>query len=206
MKKMFYPFFAIMSVILMFLFAIFLFSGSIISKLSDLKELATGLEGTIQSYDEESQLIDQIKGKSISFTANKEFVKDNGSNKAAGTVLEANIGGKQLIHVGSTLLFYEKGMENIFDEYAKKVDIENTNRSIPVLNHMANSFKSKFTGNDKVILIRSQSGKPLATFAGDKVTVKNMAVGKMSKITIDGKRLYIYRADYSIYDTSLLMK
>lgn len=192
--------------IIVFFLAVFIFSGRIISELSDSKELATGLEGTMQSYDEEGQIIDQVKGKSVSFKANKEFVKDNGSNKAARTVLETSIDGKQLIHFGSTLLFYEKGMENIFDEYAKKVDIENTNRSIPVLNHMVNSFKSKFTGNNKVVLIRSQSGKPLAAFAGDKVTVKNMAVKKMSKITIDGKRLYICHADYSIYDTSLIIE
>ena len=65
-------------------------------------------------------------------------------------------------------------------------------------------MKSKFTGHNQVILIRSQSGIPLATFAGDKVSVHSTDVEKMTKITIDGKRMYIYRADYTIYDLDLL--
>lgn len=170
----------------------------------DVKEIAKGLSGTIQTYDEESNIIDRVTGNSIAFQANSEFMKSNSDGSFTGTVLEATVGGKRMIHIGSTLLFYEDGVENIFEEYAQTVDVENHDRAIPFINQMVNQLESKFLGMDQVILIRSQSGKPLATFAGDHVSVESMEVDKMSKITIDKKRIYIYRADYTIYETSLL--
>ena len=172
---------------------------------NNVEEVFKGLDGTIQTYDENSNIIDQVKGDSISFNANSQFVKtDSEGNSSGGSVMDITVGGKQIIHVGSTLLFYENGLENIFDEYSKTVSFKNSERSIPVVNKMVNDMKSKFTGHNQVILIRSQSGIPLATFAGDKVSVHATDVEKMTKITIDGKRMYIYRADYTIYDLDLL--
>lgn len=172
---------------------------------NNVEEVFKGLDGTIQTYDENSNIIDQVKGNSISFNANSQFVKtDSEGNSSGGSVMDITVGGKQIIHVGSTLLFYENGLENIFDEYSKTVSFKNSERSIPVVNKMVNDMKSKFTGHNQVILIRSQSGIPLATFAGDKVSVHSTDVEKMTKITIDGKRMYIYRADYTIYDLDLL--
>lgn len=172
---------------------------------NDVEEVFKGLGGTIQTYDENSNIIDQVKGNSISFNANSQFVKtDSEGNSEGGSVMDITVGGKQIIHVGSTLLFYENGLENIFDEYSKTVSFKNSERSIPVVNKMVNDMKSKFTGHNQVILIRSQSGIPLATFSGDKVSVHSTDVEKMTKITIDGKRIYIYRADYTIYDLDLL--
>lgn len=166
----------------------------------DIREEVTGISGTIQTYDEESRIIDQIKGKSVAFSANNEFADEYGN----GSVLDVTVSGKQVTHVGSTLLFYEDGLTNIFDEFAEKVDIETMDRAVPLVNRMVNEFKNTYFGTDKVILIRSQSGNPLATFVGDNVSITSMEVDKMTKITIDGKRIYIYRADYTIYDTSLL--
>ena len=170
----------------------------------ELREDFKGLTGTMQSYDEESNIIDRVHGDSIAFSANNAFVQGDSTSKSE--VLDVTIGGKQMIHVGSTLLFYEDGVENVFDEYAKTVDIENHDRAIPIVNQMVNTFQNKFIGQSAVILIRSQSGKPLATFTGNNVNVYAMPDGaKMTKILIDGKRLYIYRADYSIYETELLL-
>lgn len=171
----------------------------------DTKEVFTGLEGTVQTYDENSNIIDQVNGKSIAFSANSEFVKtDSDGNTSGGSVLDITVGGKQIIHVGSTLLFYENGLENIFEQYAQTVNIENFDRSVPFVNKMVNDMKSTFVGHNQVILIRSQSGIPLATFAGNAVSVHATDTEKMTKITIDGKRMYIYRADYTIYDLDLL--
>ena len=172
---------------------------------NNVEELFSGLEGTVQTYDENSNIIDQLKGNSIAFSANSNFIKtDSDGNSSGGSVLDITVGGKQVIHVGSTLLFYENGLENIFEAYSKNVDFENLNRSVPFVNKMVNDMKSSFTGHNQVILIRSQSGIPLATFAGTNVSIHSTDVEKMTKITIDGKRMYIYRADYTIYDINLL--
>ena len=42
-------------------------------KLGDLKEALVGREMVIQSYDENSQLIDRVQGKSVSIKADDEF-------------------------------------------------------------------------------------------------------------------------------------
>ena len=90
------------------------------------------------------------------------------------------------------------------NEFSKKVDIENIDRSSPFLNKMVNDMKNLTTGKSKIILIRSQSGKPLATFYGDKVSYFATGIDKSTGIQIDGKYLFIYRCDYTIYDTELL--
>lgn len=110
-------------------------------------------------------------------------------------VLNITIGGKQIIHVGSSLALYEKGLINVSEEY---------NKSIPFINRMVNDARNLMLGQKKLILIRSQTGKPLATFVGDKVTYFSTDVDKSTGIIIDGKLLFIYRCDYTIYDLDLL--
>ncbi|MEO4052060.1 DUF5052 family protein [Solibacillus sp. CAU 1738] len=172
----------------------------------NLKEQFKGREITIQTYDENSQLIDQIKGKSVSIKADDEFaLKDiDGKTVEKSSVLNITVGGNQMLHVGSSLIAYEDGLTNIFDEYSKSVDIHSFDRSVPFVNRMVNDMKNLTTGMDKVILIRSQSGQPLATFAGDDVSYFATEIDKSTGLLIDGKYLFIYRCDYTIYDTALL--
>ena len=122
------------------------------------KEEWIGLEMTVRTFDENSQLIDEMSGKSLSISRNQETT----------------------------------------------VDIANYDRSIPLVNRMVSSLKNDFTGKAKVVLIRSQNGTPLATYVGDKVSLYASDAPKTSELLVDGKRLIIYRCDYTIYDRELL--
>ena len=64
---------------------------------------------------------------------------------------------------------------------------------------MMNSMKNQTSGNQLAILIRSQTGKPLATFVGDDVSYYSTDVDKSTAFIIDGKFLFVYRCDYTIY-------
>lgn len=165
-----------------------------------------GREAIIQTYDEESNIIDQIVGKSIDIGANDSFsTKDSeGTTTQKSTVLSITVGGKNVTHVGSSLILYEKKLTNVFEEYAKTVDIKNTDRSTPFLNRMVNNMKNLTTGQEYVVLIRSQSGKPLATFVGDDVSYFATDIDKSTGFIIDGQYLFVYRCDYSIIPLSLL--
>lgn len=176
------------------------------NELGKMKEELKGRDVIIQTYDESSQIIDRIEGKSVSINPDTKFsIQDSGgSTVEKSSVLEITIGGKSILHVGSSLVLQEKGLENIFEEYAKTTDVTNTDRSIPFLNQMLNSFKNMTTGKDKVILIRSQSGQPLATYMGKNVSYFSTDIDKSTGLIVDGKYLFIYRADYTIYDTELL--
>ena len=170
------------------------------------KEEWIGLEMTVRTFDESSQLIDEMSGKSLSIERNAEFdsVDAEGNSKADSSVLKVTIGQYEMDHVGSSLIAAEEGLEDLFAKYQKTVTVEEDGKAIPVVNRMVSQLKNDFTGKAKVILIRSQNGTPLATYAGDKVSLYTSDAPKTSELLIDGKRLIIYRCDYTIYDRELL--
>ncbi len=84
------------------------------------------------------------------------------------------------------------------------VDLNNFNKSVPFVNRMVNDMQNLTTGKAKIVLIRSQSGQPFATFAGNDVSYFVTEIDKSTGIMIDGKYLFVYRCDYTIYDLALL--
>lgn len=168
----------------------------------DFEQSFKGLEMTVRTYDDDSQVIDQITGKSVMIERDTEF--DSDEEKADSPVLRVGVGRNELHHVGSSMIVEEKGLSNIFDDYKKEHDIKNQNRSVPIINSMVDEFKNSFTGKKKIVLIRSQLGYPLATYAGDKVSLYQTDVPKSTGIMIDNHYLFIYRCDYTIYDADLL--
>lgn len=174
----------------------------------DFKQEFKGLDMVIQTYDNDSQLIDSIKGKSVKIEKDTTFDRKDseGETRKESKVLAITVGGQNMTHVGSSLIAYEDGMNNVFEEYAKTVTVENQNKSVPMLNSMVNEFKNDFTGKSKTILIRSQNGSPLATFTGDSISMSDTDVPSSTNFLVDGKRLFVYRCDYTVYDNKLLLK
>ena len=172
----------------------------------NIKTALNGREAVIETYDESSQLIDQVEGNSVSIGTEESFsIKDGDGNTVSKSgVLSFTIGGKSMIHVGSSLIMRDKALQDRFREFSKTVDIENFDRSTPIVDRMVNSFKNEFTGKGMLILVRSQSGMPLAAFAGEKVSFFPTEADKTTAFLIDGMLLFIYRCDYTIYDLSLL--
>ena len=162
----------------------------------------SGLEMTINTYDEESQVIDKIIGKSIKIERDSKFDTSSGTNNSS--VIQVTIGDKELHHVGSSMIVAENGLNNVFEKYATKVDIQNMQQGVPIINSLVNDFKNSFTGKEKLILIRSQNGTPLATYAGSNVSLYSTDVPKSTGLLVDGKYLFVYRCDYTIYDLALL--
>lgn len=162
----------------------------------------------VRTFDEDSQVIDRIEGKSMSFSRNSDFDKhDNeGKTTSLGHVLKITIGKHEIDHVGSSLVAEEKGLHDIFAEYRKTVDLKNDNSDIPIINRIVSAYKNDFTGKSKVVLIRSQKGTPLATYSGEKVSINSSSVPNTTELLIDGKRLLIYHCDYTIYDLALLQE
>lgn len=174
---------------------------------AELEAKLKGLDVTIRTFDEESQVIDRISGTSVMIERDTTFDTHNseGSNKDS-SVVKITIGKNEMKHVGSSLILAETGMYDVFDEYAKTVDITNQERGVPTLNSMVNSFKNITSGKAKTILIRSQNGQPLATYVGDSVASFAVDIPKTTAFLVDGKVLIVYRCDYTVYDTALLLE
>jgi len=161
---------------------------------------------TIQTYDVNSQVIDRIHGTAVDIRADGKFdLKDSdGSTVQKSSVLNVIVGGKVMLHVGSSLIAYGDGLENVFDQFSKTVDINNMDRSTPIINRLVFQFKNLTTGHHMLILVRSQTGTPLATFIGDSISYNSTQVDKSTFFWVDGKPLFIYRCDYTVYDLGLL--
>ncbi|WP_097006731.1 DUF5052 family protein [Lacrimispora amygdalina] len=174
---------------------------------ADLEAKLKGLDVIIRTFDEESQVIDKVKGKSVMIERDTTFdtVTSEGSNKDS-SVIKISIGKNVMHHVGSSLIMAEDGLQDIFEEYAKTVDVTNTDRSVPFINSMVDTFKNVTTGKAKTILIRSQNGTPLATYLGNEVSIFSPDIPKTTVLLVDGQVLLIYRCDYTIYDTALLLE
>ncbi|MFK7696239.1 DUF5052 family protein [Paenibacillus sp. HJGM_3] len=171
-----------------------------------LKSAFQGRDAVIQTYDEDSNLIDRIAGKSIDIGADDKFaIKDSeGKTVQKSGVLSFTVGGKVMTHVGSSLILAEKGLTDLVAEYAKTNSISNNDRSVPFINRIVNGMQNLTTGKEMIILIRSQSGKPLATYSGNSVSYFATDIDKSTGFIIDGKYLFVYRCDYTIYEKSLL--
>ena len=171
------------------------------------QEQFLGLSGTLRTFDENSQVIDKISGKSISIESDDRFdiTDENGDVSKESSVLDITVGGSQVIHVGSTLIFAENGLTDYMEKYSDKVDISTENRSLPFVNRFFNQIKNDISGESKLILVRSQPGTPLATYFGKRVSTSAPdGIPNTTYLLVDGKRLIIYRADFTIYDTDLL--
>lgn len=176
---------------------------------NELGRMTSKLKGKrtiIQTYDEDSNIIDRVEGKSIDISADKKFSIKNSEGETIDKsgVLNITIGGRQMIHVGSSLIAYQEGLTDVFNEYAKNNDITNNDRSVPFINRMVKDVKNLTSGQKLLILVRSQTGKPLATFVGNDVSYFATDIDKSTGFIIDGKYLFIYRCDYTVYDLGLL--
>ena len=83
----------------------------------------------------------------------------------------------------------------------------NSNGGVAELTSVAkvvNKYKNYF-GKPQVVVIQSQLGVPICAFSGDDVYWEIPDdLPKMTKLMIDGKALYIHRANFEIIDRALI--
>ena len=175
--------------------------------MKNMQEEFQGLEAIIQTFDAQGQVIDNVKGNSISVETDNRFdIKgSDGSVTKESSVLNIQVGGKQMYHVGSSLVMQEQGTTNILNNINARAEVNDTDSSVPFLSRLKNEFKNDFTGQNMTVLVRPQQGIPIAVFTGDNVsTFQAENIPNSTALLIDDKRVFLYRVDFSIYDTSLL--
>lgn len=162
---------------------------------------------TIRTFDEQAQIIDKVSGQAVKIDNDKTFTHyDEEGKEQRGNVLDITIGKSKMNHVGSSLIASEEGLGELqASEENQKLDIQNTDKGIPWLESIKASINNNFAGREKLLLIRSQNGTPLAVYGGDSVSMfAPKEIGKSTVFIIDGKYLFVYRCDYTLYDMDLL--
>lgn len=190
--------------------SLFLLSGCafIRETTQQIKGELIGQKFTVSSYDNNGNLISQLTGDSITMaTYNEQSYLDSLEEKEIeSSVIQITIDRHEVLSVGNTIIFAEKGLSQITDfgvSDALKNDSSN-GLNIMAWDKIANKWKNHM-GKSRMIVIASQLGVPIAIYEGNnvRVTIPN-DLPKTTRITIDGKSLYVHRANYQIIDINLL--
>ena len=182
------------------------------SKINDLKGNLVGNGYGIYTYDNYGDKVLETSGDKISITGNKTKTTSYGSDgsKITGydlsSVITITIDGAEIQSCGDTCIFEQDGL-NAEVNFTQEVIDSQTDGSIDentAIARFVNRYKNMF-GKSRVVVIKSQLGQPITAYSGDDVYWEIPDdLPKMTKLMIDGKALYIHRANFQIIDKALL--
>lgn len=179
------------------------------SEIADMKGELIGNSFDVSIYDNFGTNILNIHGDKVQVNNNVVEVKSVDSDGTWSTTYEMSsvtsntIDGSNMEQVGNTVIYAEKGLNKITD-FELPTDITTSGGTFNLLDRNINEIKN-IIGTPKIVVISSQLGVPIAVYGGSKVYYEIPDdLPKMTKLSIDGKALYINRANYIIMDTDMI--
>lgn len=162
-------------------------------------------------YSNNGEKFMEMSGEKIDLSSNivEEAVYTGdgwGYVESMSSVVTITIDGNDVQSCGSTVIFCEDGLNAEVDFNTTKIEsnadsvLDNT-----IISKTVNKYKNYF-GKSRVVVIQSQLGNPICAYSGDDVyweVCKDLP--KTTKLMIDGKALYIHRANFQIFDKELLI-
>lgn len=179
------------------------------SKFKEWKGELIGNSFMVSVYDNFGNNVVNIKGDKISVNGNEVKVATVNSDGTYSTTYELSsvitntIDGNNMETTGNTVIYAETGLNQLVD-FELDQYIETSGGTISLVDRNINKIKN-LLGTSKVVIISSQLGVPLAVYGGESVywDIPN-DLPKMTRVNIDGKALYIHRANYLILDTDMI--
>lgn len=182
------------------------------SSLNDLSGSIKGNTYECQFYSNSGEQFMTAEGTNIHISPNiVEEYSYTGEywtiTETMSSVITITVDGKQIESCGSTVLFVEKGLTPDVEFDTSDIRITSNADGIEDLTIIAetvNKYKNYF-GKGTVVVIQSQLGDPICAYSGDDVYWEVCDdLPKTTKLMIDGKALYIHRANFQIIDKDLL--
>ena len=122
------------------------------------------------------------------------------------SIITLNIDGKQLESCGDTIIFEQTGLQPDAEFTTEDINSKSTGKlsENAIVSNVINKYKNAF-GKAQVVVIQSQLGVPICAYSGEKFywEVRD-DLPKTTKLMIDGKALYIHRANFQIIDKALI--
>lgn len=189
----------------------------------------TSLTYTADFYDNSGGRWLSVEGKSFSISPNKvktySWDSDGSwiSSYEMSSVMSIEIDGNKIESCGSTVIFADSRLEKCdidFDEEISTDDAGNESQNSTIsqptdiriddwfrIQHwwMGQKNLNNGTHGARLVIIQSQLGNPICVYSGNDVSwdiPKNLP--KTTMVTIDGKVLYIHKANFSIVDMGLI--
>ena len=139
-------------------------------------------------------------------------------NYALSSVVSIDIDGTNIESCGSTVIFYDTRLEKLPIEIPTDIMLSQGDSMTVVTPGeydwsdywtldwwWYNKELQNNTCGSRLVIIQSQEGDPICMFSGDEVTWDvSRKLPKITEICIDGKMVYIHRANYAIIDTNIL--
>lgn len=182
------------------------------SAVNDIKGNLVGNGYDIYTYDNYGDLILTTSGDKISISGNKTETTSYDSDGSTITsyemssVITITIDGDEIQSCGDTCIFEQNGL-NAEVDFTQEVIDSQTDGSFDentAVARFVNKYKNMF-GKSRVVVVKSQLGQPITAYSGDDVYWEIPDdLPKMTKLMIDGKALYIHRANFQIIDKTLL--
>ena len=182
------------------------------SKINDLKGNLVGNSYNITTYDNYGENVLDIYGEKINIVGNKteSIGYDSDGNKIKqydlSSVITINIDGNQIQSCGDTCIFAQEGINEEINFLETEINSYDTGEidNNTYISGIVNKYKDMF-GKQRIVVIKSQLGQPITAYSGDDVYWEIPDdLPKMTKIMIDGKALYIHRANFQIIDKACL--
>lgn len=166
----------------------------------------SSVKGELIGNSFDATVFDNFGGEVATFHAKKmgvEAASVDVDGNATSSVLKITADGRDIEQVGNTMVFAETGLEEV-EGYTLPRDIQTTGGTVNLVDRAINDVKSKI-GKSRVVVVSSQLGVPIAVYQGNSVGYEIPEdLPKFTRLTIDGKALYIHRANYLIIDKDAL--
>lgn len=198
--------------LLLSLLCLFMLTGCswIDSKIKDFKGELIGNSFNISVYDNFGSNILNVTGTKVGLEANRMKVRGYDSDGTVSTsyemssVITNTIDGNKMDIVGNTVIYAETGLKELVD-FELPNNINTNDGNFNLLDRNINKIKN-LLGTSKVVIVSSQLGVPIAVYGGEKVyTEIPDNLPKMTKANIDGKALYVHRANIIVLDTNMIL-
>lgn len=159
-----------------------------------------GSDFIITEYDNFGNTNFRVAGDKVNL---KGDVDEDG--ELVSSYIDITIDGYEWNHVGSTLVFAEHGADMITDFQLPEdtMTTSQTSSGLMPVDRFVNNYRN-LMGKKAVVLISTQNGTPIGLFQGnDCYTDIPENLPKTTMVYIDGKRVYVHKADIDIIPVEL---
>lgn len=179
--------------------------------IDDAKAQWEGRSATVQTFDNNTgQTTAKITGEAVYPFRNEKFdTSDVDGNTNKGSVISVSVGNNVVDIVGSSTMICDADITMIPRE---DIDVaaSSTDPAIPWLNVLKRRVSDLFTGQDRLVVIKTQNDVPVAAFTADSVTMvsgnEEIPNSTWFKVQDNSKSMYclVYRVNYMVVDSAIL--
>ena len=189
-----------MAVILCLAMLVMTFSGcaALGAYINKLKGELFGNDYRIQQFDDFGNLVFTVYGDKVTMDCELDEYGE------VSSYVDITIDGQSWKHVGSTLVFAQNGVDMITDfQLPEGMKNETGGTGLMSADRVINEYANLF-GKKLVVIVSSQNGTPIGLFQGNNCYVEIPGdLPKTTLISIDGKLVYVHRANVDIIPASM---